>query len=181
MTVSAQSIQINYGSGSVAGTLAQDSVNMGGFVVQNQVLSAFLLQFIISSKVIKYCVALVTDTSANFLQAPISGLMGLAFSTIAQSKATPFWEALANGNSFSTPEMSFFLTRFNGDANAQTLEPGGAFTLGGTNSSLFTGDIDFVDIPSGVTPSFWLLPLQSMPVLRPDDVMPYLHYSQLFR
>jgi len=146
VTVSAQSIQINYGSGSVAGTLAQDSVNMGGFVVQNQVLT------------------LVTDTSANFLQAPISGLMGLAFSTIAQSKATPFWQALANGNSFSTPEMSFFLTRFNGDANAQTLEPGGAFTLGGTNSSLFTGDIDFVNIPSGVTPSFWLLPLQTVQV-----------------
>jgi len=146
VTVSSQSIQINYGSGSVAGTLAQDSVNMGGFVVQNQVLT------------------LATDTSSNFLQAPISGLMGLAFQTIAQSKATPFWQSLANGNSFSTPEMAFFLTRFNGDQNAQTLEPGGAFTLGGTNSSLFTGNIDFVNIPSGVTPSFWLLPLQTVQV-----------------
>lgn len=97
--------------------------------------------------------------------------MGLAFQTIAQSQATPFWQALANGNSFSSPEMGFFLTRFNGDQNAQTLEPGGAFTLGGTNASLFTGDIDFVNIPSGVTPSFWLLPLESMSVIKVNDVM----------
>ena len=57
--------------------------------------------------------------------------------------------------------MSFWFTRFVDDPNAQTLEPGGIFTLGGTNSSLFVGDIDFVDIPTGVNPSFWLLPLMS--------------------
>lgn len=102
----------------------------------------------------------MTDITANFLQSPVSGLMGLAFETIAQSRSTPFWESLAQGSALETAEMSFWLTRFLDDANAQEEEPGGAFTLGGTNSSLFTGDIDFVDIPSGVTPSFWLLPLQ---------------------
>ena len=110
------------------------------------------------------CIAVVNDISTNFLVSPVSGLIGLAFNTIAQSRATPFWQALADGNFLTSPEMSFWLTRFVNDPQAQTLEPGGAFTLGGTNSSLFTGDIDFVNIPSGVTPSFWLLPLQEVSV-----------------
>lgn len=88
--------------------------------------------------------------------------MGLGFETIAQSRATPFWQSLAQGNFLSTPEMSFWLTRFVDDPQAAVNEPGGAFTLGGTNSSLFTGDIDFVDIPTSVQPSFWLLPLQGI-------------------
>jgi cathepsin D len=87
--------------------------------------------------------------------------MGLGFDSIAQSRATPFWQALAEGNHLTTPEMSFQFTRFVDDPSARTLEFGGIFTLGGTNSSLFTGDIDFVDLPSNVVPSFWLLPLES--------------------
>lgn len=86
--------------------------------------------------------------------------MGLAYETIAESRSTPFWQSLAQGSSLSTAEFSFWLTRFQDDENASANEPGGAFTLGGTNSSLFTGDVDFVNIPSDVTPSFWLLPLQ---------------------
>ena len=39
----AQRIQINYGSGAVAGTVATDTVSMGGFVISNQVLSASFL------------------------------------------------------------------------------------------------------------------------------------------
>ena len=106
--------------------------------------------------------AVADQVSQDFLFPPVSGLVGLAFQPIAQSRASPFWETLANGNQFSSPEMAFWLTRFDDVQNASENEPGGAFTLGGTNSSLFTGDIDFVDIPSDVTPSFWLLPLQRM-------------------
>ncbi|KAL5523428.1 hypothetical protein ACEPAG_7601 [Sanghuangporus baumii] len=146
LSSSQQSITISYGSGRVSGTVATDTVSMGGFTVSGQTLS------------------IVDQISSNFLTQPVSGLMGLAFQTIAQSRATPFWETLANENQLTTPEMSFWLTRFVDDPQAQELEPGGAFTLGGTNSSLFTGDIDFVDIPESVTPSFWLLPLQDVTV-----------------
>lgn len=146
LSQSQQSIQISYGSGEVAGSVATDTVSMGGFTITGQTFT------------------LVNQITSNFLVSPVSGLMGLAFQTIAQSRAMPFWEALASGNHLTTPEMSFWLTRFVNDPQAQALEPGGAFTLGGTNSSLFTGDIDFVNIPSGVTPSFWLLPLQAVTV-----------------
>jgi len=60
--------------------------------------------------------------------------------------------------------MSFWLTRFVNDDEAKSEEPGGVLTLGGTNSSLFTGDIEFLDMPSGVTPSFWLLQMSSITV-----------------
>ncbi|KAI5116824.1 hypothetical protein M0805_006236 [Coniferiporia weirii] len=146
LTLSQQEITISYGSGEVGGELATDTVDMGGFTVSAQTLT------------------LVTEITSDFLTAPVSGLMGLAFETIAESKATPFWEALAQGNFLSTSEMSFWLTRFVNDPQATENEPGGAFTLGGTNSSLFTGDIDFVNIPSDVTPSFWLLPLDTLTV-----------------
>ena len=40
----------------------------------------------------------MTDITANFLVAPVSGLMGLGFEAIAESRSTPFWEALANSD-----------------------------------------------------------------------------------
>lgn len=49
------------------------------------------------------------------------------------------------------------------DPNASEEAPGGTFTIGGTNSSLMQGDIDFVNIPSSVQPSFWLLPVTGEP------------------
>lgn len=87
--------------------------------------------------------------------------MGLAFQSLASTKALPFWQALVNNNQWASPEMSFWLTRFIDDTSATTNEPGGDLTLGGTNSSLYTGDIQFLNMPSGVTQSFWLLEMSS--------------------
>jgi cathepsin D len=84
--------------------------------------------------------------------------MGLAFDTISSTRSTPFWQALTNGNQLQDPEMSFWLNRVRNDPNAQQNEFGGIFTLGGTNSTLFSGDIDFQNMP-GQQPSFWLLSL----------------------
>jgi cathepsin D len=93
----------------------------------------------------------VDDLPNSFLAGSASGIMGLAFSAVAY---TPFWQAL--GSQLAAPEMAFYLTRFNGDSSAKEEEPGGVFTLGGTNSTLFTGDIEFLNMPSG-TPTFWFL------------------------
>jgi cathepsin D len=87
--------------------------------------------------------------------------MGLGFQTIASTQAVPWWQALLNSNQLSSPLFSFWITRFNNDPSAQAVEPGGVLTMGGTNSSLYTGDIDFVNMPAGSTPSFWLLSLTS--------------------
>ena len=96
----------------------------------------------------------VDRLTSGLLEGSASGLLGLAFPAIASTKSTPFWQAL--GSQLSASEMAFYLTRFNGDSSAKDEEPGGVFTLGGTNSTLFTGDIEFINMPTG-TPTFWLL------------------------
>jgi cathepsin D len=92
----------------------------------------------------------------NVIGGQVSGLMGLAFSPLAATRSTPFWQALLAGGLLTSPEMSFHLTRERGNPLASEVESGGTFTLGGTNSSLFTGDIEFLDLPSAV-PTFWVL------------------------
>ncbi len=83
--------------------------------------------------------------------------MGLAFQGIANTQALPFWQALVNNNQLTNSEFSFFITRFVNDPNAKTEEPGGVLTLGGTNSTLFQGNIDFRPFTlQGNAGSFWL-------------------------
>ncbi|KAH9892731.1 acid protease [Cubamyces lactineus] len=135
-----QEITIRYGSGSVAGILATDTVSMAGFTVNPQ---TFLL---------------AEQMTSGLLDGDVSGIMGLAFEALASTNAVPFWQALANGGQFATPEISFWLARHLDDVNPPDEQPGGVMTLGGTNSTLFTGDIEFIPLtttPGG--PTFWML------------------------
>jgi len=145
-STSSQPVTIRYGSGAVQGDLTAETVSMSGFTVANQ---AFLA---------------VTQTSDSLLDGSVAGIMGLAFETIASTQATPFWQTLVESNQWTSPEMSFWLTRYIDDNAAQETEPGGVLTFGGTNTSLYTGDIEFLDIPSSVTPSFWLLEISAVTV-----------------
>jgi len=142
------SFSIKYGSGSADGFLAADTVEMAGFEIQQQPF------------------AVVGDVSEGLLQEDISGLLGLAWSTIAESGKTPFVEALAQQqDTLDQPLFSFFLTRFL-DVETDSDNPeqfGGQFAIGFANESLFDGAIDFVPIPSGQE-SFWTLPLLNLEV-----------------
>ena len=100
--------------------------------------------------------------SDNLVTSPVSGLMGLAFEALASTQAPPFWQAVTSANLLSSPEMSFWLAREPNSVSASFLAPGGTFTLGGTNSTLFSGDIEYIDLVSSVATSartFWLLGL----------------------
>jgi len=116
---------------------------MAGFSVPNQVFAA------------------CDQISDQLLASPVSGLLGLAWDTIADSKATPFWQALARGESWDNPVMSFALTRFVDVQDAKADEPGGIFTMGYLNSSLYTGDIEYTPL---VASSYWLIPLTGITV-----------------
>ena len=121
----------------------------------------------------------VQQTTNSLLSGTVAGIMGLAFQALASTKALPFWQALANNGMWASPEMSFWLTRFVNDPTAQVEEPGGIMTLGGTNTSLYTGDIQFINMPSDVTQSFWLLQMSSaygrhIPFkTKSSDIIPY--------
>lgn len=133
-------VTITYGSGNVAGELVRDTVTMGGFQVQRQ---PWLL---------------VDQTSASLLDGSDAGILGLAFSTIANTGSTPFWQSLAQGGQFSTPEMSFWLTRLLNNNNAQPEDFGGVFTLGGQNKTLYKGDVEFLPlVTSAGRQTYWLL------------------------
>jgi cathepsin D len=132
-------VSLKYGSGSALGIIAQDTVSMGPFTVSKQMFVA------------------VTSVSSDTIDGELDGIMGLAFQGIAASTALPFWQALISNNQLTNPEFSFFVTRFVNDASAQEEEPGGVLTLGGTNSSLYQGNIDFQSFTSPVSGgSFWL-------------------------
>ncbi|KAH9035382.1 acid protease [Lactarius pseudohatsudake] len=132
-------ISLKYGSGSAAGIIARDTITMGPFAVDQQIFVA------------------VTDITSGLIEGALAGIMGLAFQGIASTDALPFWQALVNDNLFTNPEFSFFITRFVDDASAKDEEPGGVLTLGGTNTTLYQGDIDFRSFTSPIRGgSFWL-------------------------
>lgn len=84
---------ITYGSGRAEGYLGMDAVQMANFSVSNQVF------------------ALCNRVSSGLLNNPVSGLLGLAFQTIASSKAMPFWQTLVSEGAWDEPLMAFHLTR----------------------------------------------------------------------
>lgn len=140
-----KSFIITYEKGYATGTVGQDVVQMAGFIISDQTF------------------AVVTTTAANFLQNPVTGVFGLAWQPLAASGAMPFWQALASNGQWSQPLMAFQLTRFLNVSQAGALEPGGSFTMGYTNESLYTGTIDYQDFPN-IQVSYWIQKITSMTV-----------------
>lgn len=87
------SFSIQYGSGAARGSLGQDVIQMAGFSVSNQIFGV------------------CDSVSKGLLVNPVSGLLGLAWKSIASSGATPLWQTLASSNAWDSPVMAFHLTR----------------------------------------------------------------------
>ncbi|KAK4701712.1 hypothetical protein P7C70_g4515, partial [Phenoliferia sp. Uapishka_3] len=142
-TTSSTAFSITYGSGDAAGTLAKDTVSMGGFNISQQTFAA--------------CTTLdqvVTDK--------ISGLLGLGWTGIASSGATPFIEALSNAGDLPSQEFGFAFTTYPATTSATKVQSGGTFTIGGTDTSYYSGSINWVDI---LTPTgYWAIPLEGIHV-----------------
>ena len=98
---------IQYGSGSAVGYLAQDTVTLGDMTQAAQTF------------------AIVTDTDANLISNPISGLMGMAFETLAESNAKPWWQNLAP--SWSNQLFAFRLARYRNVRLASATEQEGGY------------------------------------------------------
>ncbi|KAF8627813.1 hypothetical protein AX15_004238 [Amanita polypyramis BW_CC] len=139
------SVQLTYGSGQVTGIIAKDTVSMSSFAVPQQVF------------------VVVDEVSRGLLQGSVSGILGLAFTGLARTGVAPFWLALINSGQTSFPEISFFLRRLVDDQNTPSEAPGGSFIIGGTNSSLYAGDIEFMNVV-GDPNTFWLLSISQITV-----------------
>ncbi|KAI9573773.1 aspartic peptidase domain-containing protein [Boletus coccyginus] len=135
---------IQYGSGAASGYVAQDVVQMAGFSVSNQGF------------------AVVDSVSSGLLTAPVSGLLGLGWQGISSSGEMPFWQTLASSGAMDSALFAVQLRRYSNASNPSQLEPGGELTIGYTNSSLFTGSIDYINLSGN--PAYWLLPFASLTV-----------------
>lgn len=154
-------LQIGYVSGSIAATLGKDNIQFAGFEVTNQTFGEISLKRTLlpcRKQLTNICTGLADHVSLSLLTAPMSGIMGLAFSNLSFSHSTPFWQTLAQTSGvLDSPLFAIQITRFSNDANQNVnrLQPGGSFSLGVADTSLFTGDIDYQDIPD-TTSGFWL-------------------------
>lgn len=138
---------ISYGSGDVSGTLASDTVSLAGHTSSSQTF------------------AIATSISSGLLGDNVEGIMGFGFESLSTSRSDPFW--ISSG----AEEFSFYLgadtsqnsSEGNPGAYMQVSDEqaGGTFTLGGRNSSLYQGDINWSSV---VDESYWLITLGGMTV-----------------
>ncbi|KAG8950409.1 hypothetical protein FRC00_007678 [Tulasnella sp. 408] len=84
--------------------------------------------------------AVITSASENF-DGPFSGLMGLAFESIAQTKATPWFFNLANQGYLASNVFSFYLT-------GQGAE-GSELCIGCIDSTKFAGQPEYFPLYAG--------------------------------
>jgi cathepsin D len=105
---------------------------------------------------------IVNEITGQTINGSTAGIMGFAWPSIAQSKAQPFWKAVIDSGRASSPEFGLFITRYQDDLSARDEEYGGSLTFGGVNSSLFTGDIEYLNLTDpGSELDFWALNIAS--------------------
>jgi len=129
--------QITYGSGSASGTIGTDTITQGSYTVTNQ---AF---------------AVVNRATSGLLSGDVSGIMGMAFQSLASTNSAPFWQ------SAKIDTFAFGITRFVNISSATDVEPGGVMTLGGINTTLFQGDVTYIPLKSQ---SYWLIAMDSVSI-----------------
>lgn len=131
---------ITYGSGNAQGYLGTDTVSLADYTVSSQTF------------------AIIQTMSASLITEPLSGLMGLGFSSLAVSKSTPWWVSLATSQ-WNDPVFAFYLKRYRNVASASSTEAdGGSVSFGGLDSSLYTGDITYISIADNKQ-AYWNIPI----------------------
>ncbi|KAI8993962.1 acid protease [Trametes punicea] len=116
---------IEYGDGStVSGPIYTDTVNVAGVTVKNQYLSA------------------VTTLSSSFADDPIDGLLGLAYPAISNLNESPFFNTAITQRAVPQGVFGFKLA-----------SSGSELYLGGTDSKLYSGSIEFHDVDTST--GFW--------------------------
>ncbi|PVG01212.1 acid protease [Serendipita vermifera] len=125
-----EAFHVGYGSGGVCGSMTSDKMEIMGFKVDAQDFGGVFKQ------------------SKSFQTSPNSGLLGLAFGTVATSKKLPFFENLLAKRQVPSPYFGVYLTR------GKTM--GSELCLGCVNTSKWVGNLYWVGITSK---TYWTVPL----------------------
>jgi len=116
-----QPISIQYGTGSMSGILAQDTTNVGGANVVNQVFGE-------------------ATTLANFFAGqPLDGILGLAYPSLAADKVTPVFDNMITQKLVAQSLFGVYLDSTSGNSGSQ-------IEFGALNSNFYTGAITYVPV-----------------------------------
>jgi len=126
--------KIMYGSGPVSGVLAGDTVNMGGNVVAQQTFAE---------------IDDVKGLGLGYSLGKFDGILGMGFQNISVDKIPTVFQNLVKSGAVSKGVFAFYL------GNNQP----GELTLGGTDSSHYTGELQYVPVTSD---TYWLTKLDSL-------------------
>ncbi|KAL3688630.1 hypothetical protein R1sor_014939 [Riccia sorocarpa] len=111
------SFSIQYGSGSMAGFLSQDTLTIGDLRIKNQVFAEA-----------------TKEPGVAFVAAKFDGILGLGFKEISVDRVTPPWYNILDQNLVQEPVFSFWLNR-NADEDV-----GGELVLGGKDPKHYKGE-----------------------------------------
>lgn len=132
LKVSTTTWSVGYGSGSVSGVMANDSMSLAGLDAQ--------LDF-----------GLVNQASNDFLQYPFDGILGLGRSTDSGSNMDSFMNTVAAAKLLKSNIMAVSLSR------AAEGGKDGEVTFGAVDTSKYVGDITYTNALSNTTQ--WIIPL----------------------
>jgi len=117
------SFSIEYGSGSLTGFLSEDVVNLGGINIKQQVFAEAVQQ-----------------PGLTFVLAQFDGILGMAWPSISEDDVIPPWFNMVSQGSVTNEMFAFWLNR-----NASS-SVGGEMTLGGYDTTRYTGAITWVPL-----------------------------------
>ena len=129
-------LSISYGTGSMDGKLAKDSLTMGGKTATGVVFGE------------------ATHLDSFFEQTNMDGILGLAFQNISQDNVEPVFETLFNQGQVESNSFSFFLTN---KPNAE----GSKLFIGGVDKNYFQGELEYHALSSQ---DYWSLQLHGVSV-----------------
>ncbi|XP_017050132.1 lysosomal aspartic protease [Drosophila ficusphila] len=126
---SGQNFSIQYGTGSVTGYLAIDTVTINGLAIANQTFGEA-----------------VSQPGSSFTDVAFDGILGMGYQQIAEDNVVPPFYNLYEQGLIDEPVFGFYLAR-NGSS-----EEGGQLALGGTDLDLIDGEMTYTPV---VQEGYW--------------------------
>ncbi|XP_060662806.1 lysosomal aspartic protease-like [Drosophila nasuta] len=114
---------IRYASGSLSGFLSTDTVNVNGLSIANQTFAEA-----------------TNDPRGNFETDKFDGILGMGYQNISQANVVPPFYKMVSQGLVKNPVFSFYLAR------AGTSSNGGELIFGGSDPSLYKGNLIYVPV-----------------------------------